>query len=207
MQSVKLARLRHGIYAVSSQVSTPRTFERAMATSNGISVRELPSRNPDPSTAKAHHIGNPPTHFKNPWPSYREWEGGRFGFFKLKFGSHPEKSNVPVPEGPNGTRSEKLVKVLKPTWGVHQPEKLRATWIGHASFLIETPAVNGAERGIRILCDGVFSERTSPVGFLGPKRYTPTPCSLDELPDPDVVIISHNHYGEKIKEEMTLDHR
>ena len=30
--------------------------------------------------------------------------------------------------------------------------------------------------------------------FLGPKRYTPTPCSMEELPDIDVVIISHNHY-------------
>ena len=101
---------------------------------------------------------------------------------------------MPVPEGPNGLRSEELVKVRKPDWGEKQTNRLRATWIGHASFLVETPAVKGAERGVRILFDPVFSERTSPVGWFGPKRYTPTPCSIAELPDVDLVCISHNHY-------------
>jgi L-ascorbate metabolism protein UlaG (beta-lactamase superfamily) len=40
----------------------------------------------------------------------------------------------------------------------------------------------------------VFSERTSPFSFAGPKRYTPTPCTLDELPDVDAICISHDHY-------------
>jgi N-acyl-phosphatidylethanolamine-hydrolysing phospholipase D len=71
---------------------------------------------------------------------------------------------------------------------------MKVTWIGHASFLIETTRAGDASRGVRILCDPVFSERTSPVQFLGPKRYTPTPCSLEELPDVDAVVISHNHY-------------
>lgn len=45
-----------------------------------------------------------------------------------------------------------------------------------------------------MLFDPVFSERTSPVTWAGPKRYTPTPCRLDELPDVDLVVISHDHY-------------
>lgn len=112
----------------------------------------------------------------------------------MRFGNHSERNFVPVPEGPNGTRSEELVKVLKPTWGADQKDKLRATWIGHASWLIETPIPEGAERGVRVLSDPVFSERTSPFSFAGPKRYTPTPCTLDELPEVDIVCISHNHY-------------
>ena len=162
-----------------------------------ISVRELPSRNPEPSTAKAHHIGSPPTSFKNPWPSFREHS--KLDVLKLRFGSNAEKNFVPVPEGPDGTRSERLVKVLKPDWGFEQEDRLRATWIGHASWLVETPRQNGAKRGVRILLDPVFSERTSPFSFAGPKRYTPTPCSLDELPDPDVVCISHNHYDHLVR--------
>ena len=101
---------------------------------------------------------------------------------------------MPVPEGSNGARSDELVKVRKPDWARDQNDHVRATWIGHASFLIETPAMDGAERGIRVLFDPVFSERTSPVDWLGPKRYTPTPCSVDELPEVDIVCISHNHY-------------
>ncbi|THX63558.1 Metallo-hydrolase/oxidoreductase [Aureobasidium pullulans] len=104
---------------------------------------------------------------------------------------------------------DELVKVRKPDWGRSLPDwkqGLKATWLGHAGFLVETACSasttrvgSSAEgekeaRGIRILFDAVFSERTSPVGFFGPKRYTPTPCELSELPDVDLVVISHNHY-------------
>jgi len=157
-----------------------------------LTVTSLPTRNPDPSTAKAHHIGDPPTKFQNPWSSYTGVSP--LTLFKTRFGSHPEKKFVPVPEGPNGIRSEELVKVRKPDWGLDKPDRMRATWIGHASFLIEMPVVEGAERGVRILIDPVFSERTSPVSFLGPLRYTPTPCTVHELPEVDAVCISHNHY-------------
>lgn len=162
-----------------------------MATSH-ITVSCLPSRQPDPKHAKDHHVGSPPTSFKNPWPSYQGTSLGTI--FKLRFGNHPEKNNMPVPQGSDGTRSEKLVKIREPDWGLDQPDRLRATWIGHASFLVETPAAKGAQRGIRILFDPLFSDRTSPVTFLGPKRYSPTPCSIEELPEIDIVCISHNHY-------------
>lgn len=88
---------------------------------------------------------------------------------------------------------DQLVAIQKPDWGAGK-DGLKATWIGHASFLVETSASEGAERGVRVLFDPVFSERTSPVSFAGPKRYTPTPCTLDELPDVDLVVISHDHY-------------
>ena len=105
---------------------------------------------------------------------------------KTKFGPNRPKF-IPIPG------REELVSVRKPNWGADQ-NGLKVTWIGHASFLIETTRAGHESRGVRILCDPVFSERTSPVQFLGPKRYTPTPCSLDELPDVDAVLISHNHY-------------
>ena len=157
-----------------------------------ITITSLPSRQPDIKSAKDHHVGSPPTSFKNPWPSFH---GLTFGTaWNTRFGSHPEKNFVPVPEGPNGSRSDQLVKVRKPDWGADRKECLKSTWIGHASFLVETPATGNADRGIRVLFDPVFSERTSPVTFLGPKRYTPTPCSVSDLPEVDIVCISHNHY-------------
>lgn len=61
------------------------------------------------------------------------------------------------------------------------------TWIGHASILLQTSSVN-------ILMDPVFSERVSPFSFAGPKRQVPLPFQLNELPDIDVVTVSHGHY-------------
>ncbi|OBT72444.1 hypothetical protein VF21_08243 [Pseudogymnoascus sp. 05NY08] len=65
---------------------------------------------------------------------------------------------------------------------------LRATWLGHACMYLEFPS------GLRVLLDPVFEDRCSPAGFPGPKRYTPTPCGLGDLPVVDVVVISHSHY-------------
>ncbi|MBN8705503.1 MAG: MBL fold metallo-hydrolase [Bacteroidetes bacterium] len=61
------------------------------------------------------------------------------------------------------------------------------TWVGHSTFLIQID-------GINILTDPHFTERASPVSFAGPKRYTQPGLSLDDLPQIDFVIISHDHY-------------
>jgi N-acyl-phosphatidylethanolamine-hydrolysing phospholipase D len=65
---------------------------------------------------------------------------------------------------------------------------LRATWLGHACFLVEFPS------GLRVLFDPVFTHRCSPYSWLGPARYTPTPCKIENIPFIDAVVISHNHY-------------
>ncbi len=45
-----------------------------------------------------------------------------------------------------------------------------------------------------IMTDPVFSERASPVQWAGPKRFHSAPISIDELPNIDIVVISHDHY-------------
>lgn len=62
-----------------------------------------------------------------------------------------------------------------------------ATWIGHATVLVQSG-------GLNILTDPIFSERASPVTFLGPKRAQPPGIALQDLPPIDVVVVSHNHY-------------
>ena len=45
-----------------------------------------------------------------------------------------------------------------------------------------------------VLTDPVFSSRSSPVQFAGPKRYRHVPCTVHDLPRIDAVVISHTHY-------------
>jgi N-acyl-phosphatidylethanolamine-hydrolysing phospholipase D len=74
---------------------------------------------------------------------------------------------------------EELLKLQKPTWGEGaKKEELKATWLGHACFLVELPKPEGASRGARILYDPVMSHRCSPFSFMGPPRYTSKPNHL-----------------------------
>jgi L-ascorbate metabolism protein UlaG (beta-lactamase superfamily) len=66
-------------------------------------------------------------------------------------------------------------------------EKLRVTYINHATLLIQAG-------GLNILTDPHFSERCSPVQFAGPKRVHSPGVPFEELPKIDVVLISHDHY-------------
>jgi len=56
-------------------------------------------------------------------------------------------------------------------------------WLGHASFL-------GSLGGHRFLIDPLFSAH---AGWLY-RRYLPPPLTIKELPDIDVVMVTHNHY-------------
>jgi L-ascorbate metabolism protein UlaG (beta-lactamase superfamily) len=64
---------------------------------------------------------------------------------------------------------------------------LRVTMVGHASVLIQTSALN-------ILTDPVWSDRVSPFSFVGPKRVNPPGIAFEDLPQVDLVLVSHNHY-------------
>lgn len=65
--------------------------------------------------------------------------------------------------------------------------RLAATWIGHATFLLQT-------RAGTVLTDPVFSDRVGPFNRLGPVRVRPPGVAFDDLPAIDVVLLSHDHY-------------
>jgi L-ascorbate metabolism protein UlaG (beta-lactamase superfamily) len=62
-----------------------------------------------------------------------------------------------------------------------------ATWIGHATMLLQVAGVN-------IITDPILSERAFMVQFIGPKRKVAPALTAAQLPHIDVVLISHNHY-------------
>jgi L-ascorbate metabolism protein UlaG (beta-lactamase superfamily) len=61
------------------------------------------------------------------------------------------------------------------------------TFIGHATFLIQTATGN-------ILTDPIYSERAGPLNVLGPQRVRQPAVPFDDLPPISTVLLSHNHY-------------
>jgi L-ascorbate metabolism protein UlaG (beta-lactamase superfamily) len=66
-------------------------------------------------------------------------------------------------------------------------QDMTITMVGHATLLIQTAGVN-------LLTDPVWSQRASPVAFLGPKRVAAPGIAFEDLPKIDAVLLSHNHY-------------
>ncbi|KAK0229622.1 hypothetical protein EDD85DRAFT_794101 [Armillaria nabsnona] len=45
-------------------------------------------------------------------------------------------------------------------------------------------------RGVNVLCDSVFSDRSLPGHFPGPKKYTELLWKVEEIPEANTVIVS-----------------
>lgn len=131
-------------------------------------------KNPHYDPAKPHHT---PTGFQNNYPHARP-SGLDFWrwFFQRRLAGLPEKPTSDLTPAKadlpfiQGNRTEKAV-----------------TWIGHATVLMQMG-------GLNILTDPHFSERASPLQWVGPKRWQPPGVALEELPHIDLVLISHSHY-------------
>ena len=59
-------------------------------------------------------------------------------------------------------------------------------WLGHATFLIKLGDAT-------IITDPLFSKNTGPLIF-GPKRYVESAIKLNEIPETDLFLLTHNHY-------------
>lgn len=81
-----------------------------------------------------------------------------------------------------------------------EPKKPKVTWVNHSTFLVEVD-------GLHLLTDPIWSNRCSPVNFVGPKRHHPPGISLKKLPKIDIVLISHNHYDHLDKPTVKKLHK
>src|SRR5713101_7768722 len=64
---------------------------------------------------------------------------------------------------------------------------LRTTLVNHSTALRQ-------QRSCNTLTDPIWSERASPLSWIGPRRRRKQGVSLEDLPCIDAVLISHNHY-------------
>lgn len=59
--------------------------------------------------------------------------------------------------------------------------------LGHSTLLMKLS-------GRFWLTDPVFSDRASPLSWMGPRRFHAPPIAISDLPDIEAVILSHDHY-------------
>jgi len=81
-----------------------------------------------------------------------------------------------------------------------QPGGIRVTFVNHSTFLIQVGEFN-------ILTDPVWSQRVSPFSFMGPARKRPPGVRLEDLPNIDLVLLSHNHYDHLDKQTLKTIHQ
>lgn len=132
------------------------------------------ARNPYYKREKGHHT---PDGFKN---NFRHGHYGPLTTLKWMIKGAPQRYMNRWRAKVEGVRPD--VEFLR-----GNRERTTVTWLGHATVLLQTA-------GLNILFDPLFKGRASPLFFYGPKRHQPPPIALDELPEIDAVVISHNHY-------------
>lgn len=79
--------------------------------------------------------------------------------------------------------------------------EMKIIWFGHSTTLVQI-------HGMNILIDPVLSDYASPVSFIGPKRMADIPMEPEDLPEIDLVLISHDHYDHlDYKTIKEIDHK
>ncbi|MDH3381685.1 MAG: MBL fold metallo-hydrolase [Flavobacteriaceae bacterium] len=101
---------------------------------------------------------------------------------------------------PSGGSTEKQIpaeKIDLSSWPKDQD--LQFAWLGHTTFLYQI-------EGKWVITDPMFSQKAGSFGFLSPTRYSEIPLSVKDLPELDVVLITHNHYDHLDKDSIKSIH-
>ena len=99
--------------------------------------------------------------------------------FKI-FNEEKKKLDTTVPDDHVINKSDVLNNLNKYKQGNY------VAWIGHATFLIKLGKTT-------IITDPVFEKNMGPLIF-GPKRFVDPALKLNELPEIDLFLLTHNHY-------------
>lgn len=95
------------------------------------------------------------------------------------------KINEQKPKIPNEEILQQTLPLHIPKFPLHSP--LGATWLGHATMFVRI-------NGISVITDPVWATHAAPFPLKFCRRYRRAPCDIDQLPEIDVGVISHNHY-------------
>ena len=132
--------------------------------------KSVRSKNPEHHTRKG---------FRNTDPGFKD---KRFGDF-IRWMKERNKNQTHTTDPPLPLRKvENDGAFLR-----ENKHEFTVTWIGHSTLLFQIS-------GITILTDPIWSNAAFPVQFAGPKRYAEPGLAFEDLPEIDVVVLSHNHY-------------
>lgn len=115
--------------------------------------------------------------FRN-YPVIENSENLGFKFYWKRFVSSFKHPNVPEGHFLSEDKAVALYEKLQ--------DENTVTWIGQSTLLIKI-------NGVVILTDPFFSKYASPL-IIGPSRYVDPGISHENLPEIDIILISHNHY-------------
>jgi len=117
---------------------------------------------------------------------------GKFKNQELTLASTGMKwSSIPkfFTNGDNKVPESKLPQhKLSPEYFKNKPEQPRITWFGHSTLFLEM-------EGMNIFIDPMLGDVPSPHPLLGNSRFNKDlPINIEDLPEIDLVLISHDHY-------------
>jgi N-acyl-phosphatidylethanolamine-hydrolysing phospholipase D len=136
----------------------------------GTACHGAAALSPDPPS---HHV---PGGFRNLNPEYARpdtWTRWRFVIPRLLGSTFSPRASFP--------RASTDPRTLQ------EPGTATVTWVGHSTVLVRLD-------GVSVLTDPQWSERASPLSFVGPRRVMPPGVRFEDLPPIDLVVISHDHY-------------
>ena len=137
-----------------------------------LALLGLAAESPPPDPAKPHHgregrFRNPHLTTRTRISSFFKWQSGLAG-------------RDPVLDIPGDFAFPNPMEMA------HNPGPT-VTWVNHSTFI-------ASAEGVNILTDPIWSDRCSPVQWMGPRRRHAPGVPLADLPRIDHVVVSHSHY-------------
>ncbi len=134
----------------------------------------------DPATARLDRIRQSPNYKNDSFQNIQPTDVMRQGasYFAM-IGDYINKSPINTPPKP--------IPTIKTDLNALPDSVPTLVWFGHSGYLIKS-------KGVTILVDPVLSGSASPVSLFGRAFAGADAYAVSDLPDIDLLIISHDHY-------------
>lgn len=159
-------------------------YTGALTVSQAVAYNEIRKRKEYTDVTKRYAPIKVLGRYINPFDEYRHQTLFEFAFKRI---AELFVFSIPgqVPKDPQLLQS--ALPVFSPKFAKTVPDnKLFLTWIGQSCFVAQLAG------NVTVLADPMFAEYVVSPN-VGPQRIVPPPCSANAIPNPDVILVSHDH--------------